>query len=161
MSRFLAAILAVLAPLLALPGHALERQIYPAPEQAQTDIAAAIKTSAATHRRVILDFGGDWCTDCQALDIYFHDAVNQPILEANFVLVHVNIGHVDRNQDIAERYRVPLDKGVPALAVLDARGKLLYSQRAGEFEAMRHMDTGAVTEFLKRWKPPGAPRPAT
>jgi hypothetical protein len=71
------------------------------------------------------------------------------------VVVHVNIGRKDSNQDIAERYGIPLDKGVPALAVLDERGKLLYSQTGGEFEDMRHMDGAALTQFLQRWKPGG------
>jgi thioredoxin 1 len=104
---------------------------------------------------VIVDFGGNWCTDCHVLDSYMHDATNQPLVEANFVVVHVNIGRKDSNQDIAERYGIPLDKGVPALAVLDERGKLLYSQTGGEFEDMRHMDGAALTQFLQRWKPGG------
>jgi hypothetical protein len=87
------------------------------------------------------------------LDIYFHNAENLPILESNFVLVHVNIGHMDTNLDIAGQYQVPLDKGVPALAVLSEKGKLLYSQRSGEFESMRHMESSAVTTFLVQWKP--------
>ncbi len=144
---------AALVLMLAAPSHALERQIYPDPEQASADLAAALKTAAAEHRRVIVDFGGDWCPDCQALDVYFHDAANRPILEANFVLVHINIGHKDQNLALAARYGIPLDKGIPALAVLNRRGKLLYSQRAGEFEAMRHMDSSTVTAFLERWKP--------
>jgi thiol:disulfide interchange protein len=146
------ALVALWALALALPAHALP-DIYPAPEQAQADLAAALKQAAAQHRRVIVDFGGNWCTDCHVLDSYMHDATNQPLLEANFVVVHVNIGRVDRNQDIAERYGIPLGKGVPALAVLDERGKLLYSQTGGEFEDMRHMNAGALTQFLQRWKP--------
>jgi thiol:disulfide interchange protein len=146
----------VLAAVLALGvGNALaaNRQIYPDPGQAKADLAAALKTAASTHKRVLLDFGGDWCGDCQMLDIYFHDATNLPILEANFVLVHVNIGHMDANVEIAEKYGVPLHKGVPALAVLDGNGALLYSQKTGEFEDMRHMESGAVTKFLLQWKP--------
>jgi len=42
---------------------------------------------------------------------------------------------------------------VPALAVLNMRGKLLYSQKTGEFAAMRHMESSAVTQFLTQWKP--------
>jgi thiol:disulfide interchange protein len=128
--------------------------IYPAPAQAPADIAAALKSAAASHKRVILDFGGNWCTDCYVLDYYFHDAANRPLLEANFVLVHVNIGRMDANLDTAAHYGVPLARGVPAVAVLDARGKLLYSQQSGEFEAMRRMQTGDVTDFLRRWKLP-------
>jgi thioredoxin 1 len=132
-----------------------QRVIYPVPEQAEADLTAALKVAGAQHRRVILDFGGDWCTDCLVLDSYFHDSSNRPILDANFVLVHINVGHIDQNLKLAERYQVPLNKGVPALAVLNSRGKLLYSQRTGEFESMRHMESSAVTQFLVRWKPAG------
>ncbi len=87
---------------------------------------------------MILDFGGNWCTDCHVLDLYFHDATNRPLLAANYILVHINIDHRDANVDIAQRYQVPLTNGVPAIAVLMS-GKLLYSQKSGEFEAMRRM----------------------
>ena len=127
--------------------------IYPAPAQARADIDAAMRTAEATHKRVLLDFGGNWCGDCQVLNIYFHNATNWPILEANFVLVDVNIGRMDQNVDLAERYGVPLKKGVPALAVLSSRGKLLYSQTGGQFEDMRHMESSALTKFLIQWKP--------
>ena len=141
-------VLAVAAPL-----RAGERQIFSAPESAEADIAAALQTAAATHKRVVLDFGGNWCADCQVLDIFLHDSANRPILEANYVLVHVNIGQLDRNLDIAARYGIPISKGVPALAVLSEHGELLYSQRTGEFEAMRRMRSKVVTSFLEQWKP--------
>jgi thioredoxin 1 len=148
--------LLALAALLAIAittAHSAGREIYPDPSQAKADLAAALKTAAQAHKRILLDFGGNWCGDCQVLDIYFHNAQNLPILESNFVLVHINIGHMDENQDIASQYQVPLEKGVPAIAVLSDRGKLLYSQRGGEFEAMRRMDPSAVTSFLVQWKP--------
>ena len=129
------------------------RVIYPDPAQAKADLAAALRTAAQTHKRVLLDFGGNWCGDCQVLDIYFHNPQNLPILEANFVLVHVNVGHMDINLDIASHYQVPLERGVPAIAVLSDQGKLLYSQRGGEFAPMRRMEPSAVTSFLAQWKP--------
>jgi thiol:disulfide interchange protein len=143
---------AVLA-LAAGTANSASREIYPDPGQARTDLAAALQTAAVTHKRVLLDFGGNWCGDCQVLDIYFHNDANRPILESNFVLVHVNIGHMDENVEIAQQYKVPLDKGVPALAVLSENGKLLYSQQTGQFEAMRRMEPTAVTQFLVQWKP--------
>lgn len=126
--------------------------IYPAPTQAAADIKSALAQAAAAHKHVILDFGGNWCPDCHVLDSYFHDATNKPLLDASYILVHVNIGHRDENLAIAKRYRIPLDKGVPALAVLNDKGRLLYSQKTGEFEAMRDMQSSAVMDFLTRWK---------
>jgi len=139
---------AVLLMVAAGPAQSANRQIYPDPAQAKADLAAA-----QTHKRILLDFGGDWCGDCQVLDLYFHDAKNLPILEANFILVHVNIGHMDANVDIAEKYGIPLHKGVPALAVLSEKGALLYSQKGGEFEDMRNLQSAALTSFLVQWKP--------
>ncbi len=131
------------------PGRAV---IYPDGAEAKADLAAALATAAREKKRVLLDFGGNWCGDCQVLEIYFHDAANRGLLEASFVLVPINIGRYDVNLDLAAKYGVPLEKGVPALAVLDANGKLLYSQRHSEFSAMRRMDSSSVTEFLQKWK---------
>ena len=133
--------------------NSASRDIYPDPAQAKADLAAALKTAAQTHKRILLDFGGNWCPDCQVLDLYFHDARNRPILEANFVLVHVNVGHMDANVDIAEKYQIPLRRGVPALAVLSDKGALLYSQKDGEFESIRNLESSALTTFLVQWKP--------
>ncbi len=129
------------------------RDIYPDPAQAKTDLAAALKMAGETHKRVLLDFGGNWCGDCIVLDMYMHNEQNRAILDANYVLVHINIGHMDENLDIAKRYDVPLSKGVPAMAVLTDKGKLLYSQENGQFEAMRRMEPSTVTDFLVQWKP--------
>lgn len=128
------------------------KHIYSETADPKAEIAAALTKARAEHKRVILDFGGDWCGDCQVLDIYFHQAPNEALLEKNFVLVHVWIGHMDQHVDVAEKYGIPLHKGVPALAVLDAHGAVLYSQKTGEFEDMRHMDPASVSEFLNRWK---------
>jgi thioredoxin 1 len=127
--------------------------IYPDPSQAKADLAAALKTAAATHRRVLLDFGGNWCGDCKVLDIYMHDDKNRALVESNFVVVHVNVGHFDANTDLADRYKIPLKRGVPAMAVLSESGKLLYSQQNGEFESMRRMQSSSLTEFLVQWRP--------
>jgi thioredoxin 1 len=128
------------------------RTIYGDPAQAHAEIREALAKAAREHKRVILDFGGNWCGDCQVLDIYFHQEPNASLLRDHYVLVDVNIGRYDQNTDIAEKYAVPLKRGVPALAVLSSHGELLYSQKSGEFENMRNMDSASVTDFLTRWK---------
>ncbi len=136
-----------------LLGKAAPQELYPAPERAKADVAAALRTAAATHKRVLLDFGGNWCGDCRVLDLYMENATNAPIVRANYVVVHINVGYMDQNLDLARRYEVPLQKGVPALAVLNDKGRLLYSQKQGEFESMRRMESSTVTQFLIQWKP--------
>jgi thiol:disulfide interchange protein len=134
------------------PPPEVKKHLYSAEADPKAEIAAALKQAGLQHKRVILDFGGDWCGDCQVLDIYFHQSPNLELLDKNFLLVHVDIGRFDKNLDIPEKYNIPLKKGVPALAVLDSNGKLLYSQQAAEFGDMRYMYATSVTDFLNRWK---------
>jgi len=150
-----AAVVAALA-LAAATARPSSREIYPDPSQAKADLAAGLKTAAQSNKRVIVDFGGNWCGDCQVLDIYFHNPQNRPILESNYVLVHINIGRMDENLDIAEHFGIPVTLGVPALAVLSPNGKILYGQRGGEFSHMGKMESSAVTRFLVQWRPPKA-----
>ena len=148
---------AVLALVMAPLSHAqnvpfVKKHLYSETANPTADIAAALKQARAQNKRVILDFGGDWCGDCQVLDIYMHQSPNAEILAKHFIVVHVDIGQMDHNVDVAEKYKVPIKKGVPALAVLDAHGKLLYSQANKEFENMRNMRSEDVTAFLNKWK---------
>lgn len=131
--------------------------LYPDISRARPDIEAALKVASQTHRRVLIDFGGDWCGDCHVLDINFRKPENAALLEKHYVLVHVNVGDkgIDHNFDIAERYGIPLKKGVPALAILEGNGKVVYAQKNGEFESMRKMDPKSVNDFLVQWKGPG------
>jgi thiol:disulfide interchange protein len=134
------------------PALITSRHLYSETADPKQDIAAALKKASIEHKRVIVDFGGDWCGDCQVLDIYLHQPPNAEILDKNFVLVHVWIGHMDQHVDIPAKYGIPLNKGVPALAVLAPNGEVLYAQRSGEFEKMREMNPASVTDFLNTWK---------
>lgn len=140
--------------LVAAPVAAADR-IYPDVAAAKADIAAALKDAAETKRRVIVDFGGDWCTDCKVLDLNLRQPVNAELLKRHYVVVHVNVGDrgITHNFDVADRYGIPLKKGVPALAVLESDGRVVYSQKNGEFESMRSMDPKSVTAFLRKWAP--------
>ena len=46
-----------------------------------------------------------------------------------------------------------MNKGIPALAVLDADGKVVVSQKNGEFENARALTREEVLAFLNKWRP--------
>jgi len=132
-------------------------ELYPPPEEAQAEIASALLAAAKDHKRVILVFGGNWCFDCHVLDEAFRSNTVAPTLERNYEVVHVNIGEGDKNLDLARKYEVPLDKGVPSLAVLDPDGKVVFSQKQGEFESTARIGPEDVLQFLEKWKPVQTP----
>jgi thioredoxin 1 len=129
-----------------------DKVIYPQVDASQ-EIAETLRQAAATHKRVLLVFGGNWCFDCHVLDEAFHSPEIAPTLNKSFLVAHIDIGELDKNLDVAKKYDVPLDRGVPAIAVLDSDGKLLFSQKHGEFEAARSMAPEDILAFLNKWKP--------
>jgi thioredoxin 1 len=128
-------------------------QLYPVPEEAPSEIAAALAAAAKDHKRVLLVFGGNWCYDCHVLDATFRSKAIAPLVNENYHVVHVNVGDYDKNLDLAKKYEIPLEKGVPSLAVLDPDGKLVVSQKKGEFESTTRIGPEDVVQFLKQWKP--------
>jgi len=134
---------------------AVRHNLYPADANAHEEIQRAL-AAAAPNKRVILVFGANWCGDCFALDYAFHRPGIEPILNANYKVVHINTGGTegtfDKNLDLIKKYNIPIQKGIPSLAVIDAKDNLLFS--TPEFEKAQRMTEQDVVEFLNKWKPP-------
>jgi len=128
-------------------------QLYPPPEEAPTEISTALAAAAKDHKRVLLVFGGNWCYDCHVLDEAFHTPEIAPTLNRNYVVAHIDIGEYDKNLDVAKKYQVPVERGVPAAAVLESDGKLLFSQKIKEFEKAQSLGPEDILAFLNKWKP--------
>ena len=132
-----------------------DKVIYTAGIDAHTEIKDALGLAAKQHKNVLVVFGANWCYDCHVLDLAFHRPDLAGVLSRNYEVVHIDVGEGDKNQDIMQQYQVPMKKGIPALAVLDPNGKLLYSQQGGEFEKARSLAPEDLLAFLNKWKPQG------
>lgn len=126
--------------------------LYPANADAKREIADALTRAVSEKKRVILVFGGNWCYDCHVLDRALHEGAAGKIARESFLIVHVDIGEGDKNLDLVKKYKVPLEKGVPAVVVLNGAGDLLFSSAEGEFEAARRMMKKDLLAFLNYWK---------
>jgi thioredoxin 1 len=128
--------------------------LYSDPGEAQAELKAAEDRAARENKRVIVVFGANWCYDCHVLDATFHSREFAPLVDANYVVVHVNIGEEGKdNNDLASRLGVALDRGVPSLAVLEPDGRVVVAQKGGEFESTIRIGPEDVRAFLDTWKP--------
>lgn len=127
--------------------------IYAPGIDAHDEIKQALGLAVKQHKRVLVVFGANWCYDCHVLDLAFHRPDLAAVLQRNYEVVHIDVGEGDKNQDIMQQYQVPMKKGIPALAVLDSSGELLYSQQGGEFEKARSLAPQDLLTFLNKWKP--------
>ena len=132
---------------------AADHPIYDESADAHQQIRAGIAQASRSGRNVVLDFGANWCLDCHVLDAQMHSPELASLVEKNYVVVHVDVDRMNKNVDLAQKYGIPLRKGIPALAVLDPHGKLLFSQDQGQFEDARHLGTDSFKQFFEQWRP--------
>ncbi|MGD0536723.1 MAG: thioredoxin family protein [Verrucomicrobiota bacterium] len=117
---------------------------------AKLEIRQALAQAAPAETPVIVVFGANWCGDCKMLDSAMKNGASAPLLARDFKIVKVNVGRFDKNVDIAKSYGVPLDKGIPAVAILSAKNEVLYATRAGELANARKMGDKGIYEFFKK-----------
>jgi thioredoxin 1 len=117
---------------------------------ARQDIKQALARAVDTHTSVIVVFGANWCPDCRELDHAMKNEDCAKLLAKDFQIVKVSVGRFNQNLDIAKEYGVPLEKGIPAVLILSARGKVLYVTREGEVANARYMGDTGLYDFFKR-----------
>ncbi|MBV1777317.1 thioredoxin family protein [Burkholderiaceae bacterium DAT-1] len=124
-------------------------QPYDEAADAKADIQKALQQAAKDKQTVLVVFGANWCGDCRALDKTLK-AEKSSAVAKQFRVVKVNVGRYDKNQDIAKMYGVPLNKGIPTVALLSPRSDVLYTTQAGELADARKMSDADVFAFFDK-----------
>ena len=132
----------------------MKKEIYSVNADAHAELREAEERAVAGHKRLLLVFGANWCYDCHVLDLAFQRPDFTPILHAGYEVVHIELGDDEKkNPDLVQQFDIPLNKGIPALAVAESDGKLVVSQKNGEFEDARGLTPEVLLAFLNQWKP--------
>jgi thioredoxin 1 len=140
------------APHLKQPSN-MNKNIYPADADAHAEIKEAEEKAAREHKRVLLVFGANWCFDCHVLDLAFHRPDFASAM-AGYEVVHVDLGEDEKkNADVVRQFDATLDKGIPTLVIAEGDGRVVTSQKNGEFEDARSLTPEVLLEFLNKWKP--------
>jgi protein disulfide-isomerase len=117
---------------------------------AKLEIRQALTQPATVKTPVIVVFGANWCGDCKMLDSAMKNGASAALLSRDFKIVKVNVGHFDKNLDVAKAYGVPLEKGIPAVVIISTKNEVVYVTREGELANARRMGDNGIYEFFKR-----------
>lgn len=124
-------------------------------------INAAVTRAKSENKRVLLDFGANWCPWCHRLHELFtnDDGVRQQVASGYVVvMIDVNKRHgTARNAAVNDQYGNPIRLGLPVLVVLDATGLPLVTQETGALEKGQGHDPEKVLAFLGKWAPSARP----
>jgi thiol-disulfide isomerase/thioredoxin len=119
------------------------------------DVEAAFKLARETNKRVLIEFGANWCPGCRDLGVVLKDNADVSTeLKKHFVLVLVDID-TDSGKTIQEKY-VPKRQrnSIPHLAVLDPFGKVLKNDDTTALEVDDDYSVPRLQAFLAEWSPP-------
>ncbi len=123
-------------------------------------IQAAIAKAGAEHKRILLDFGANWCPWCHLLHGTFEkDPTVSAELQKDYVVVMIDVNTrrgPKRNASVNARLGNPIQHGLPVLMVLDSDGTALTTKDSGELEEGDHHSPAKIEAFLLKWAPPGA-----
>jgi len=126
--------------------------IYDESAEGSKQIAAALALAGKYGKRVLLQFGANWCGWCHKLHALCetdNDIAARLKSDYVVVLIDVNKGH---NSEVDAKYGHPTKFGLPVLVVLDADGNQLTTKDSGELEEGNHHSPAKVLAFLDKWK---------
>jgi thiol-disulfide isomerase/thioredoxin len=124
---------------------------FDAAADARADVAAARDAARREHKLLLIDLGGNWCGDCRVLAGILRLPEVAAFVQAHYVLVNVDVGHMNRNLDIPARYGVRKLDGVPSLLVVNAHGELKDAGHVAALADARHMTPQGLADWLARW----------
>tara|TARA_R110001599_G_scaffold336393_1_gene554129 strand:+ start:1510 stop:1998 length:489 start_codon:yes stop_codon:yes gene_type:complete len=118
---------------------------------ATAQVDAALARALVADKRVILVMGANWCHDSRGLAGWFAQPRFAVMLEAKYELVYVDVGHKDRNIDIARRFGLKSIKGTPTVLVLSSSGDLLNRQSAPKWRDAASRDEGDIFAYFDQF----------
>jgi thioredoxin-related protein len=99
------------------------------PKDAEALLRDALARASSDDKKVFLRFGAPWCGWCHRLDDFLARPEISAILDADFVMLKIDIDRMKSGKDVLSRYR-PQESGIPWFVILDAKGQKLAKSEA-------------------------------
>lgn len=128
--------------------------VYDPNANADAQLDEAIERASLLGKHVLVVVGGNWCAWCRKLDKMFkQDTLVNAILNADFVLLHVNYSEENKNLSVMKRLGHPERFGFPVLVILDGSGRRIHTQDSALLETGSAHNAELVARVLKMWGP--------
>jgi len=124
---------------------------YDEAADADAQVATARARALATHRRLLIDLGGNWCGDCRILAAFMRQPEIAAFVERHYVVVAVDVGHMNRNLQIPAHWGISKVTGVPSILIVDRNDHLVDAGHTAALSDARSMTPQALADWLARW----------
>jgi thiol-disulfide isomerase/thioredoxin len=118
---------------------------------ADAALAATIARAKASGKRVLIDLGGNWCTDCRILAAVMELPELKPFIAKHYEVVEIDVGRMNKNMQIPAKYGVTKLAGVPTVLIVDTNGKLINATNSADLADARSMNPQGIANWLARF----------
>ena len=125
---------------------------YDEKADANAVVAAAFARAQKSHKRVMLDLGGNWCPDCIMLANLMRMPGMKEFMAAHYEFASVDVDRFDRNLQIPARFGYTKRlEGVPTVLVATPDGKLVNDGHVFALSNASHMTPQSLAAYLAEW----------
>ena len=129
-----------------------QTKVYDESLDAMQQIREATELAQKTDRYVLCQVGGDWCPWCvRFAQFAVTDSVVAPLIEENYVYIHVNYSKANKNLEAMRFLGNPGRFGYPVFVVLNSEGKPIHIQESESLEENKGYSRKRVEKFLRLW----------
>jgi len=125
---------------------------FSATANAMADADAAIARAQANGTNALLILGANWCHDSRGLAWKFGEPELADLIAKNYELVYIDVGHRDRNLEIAQRFGVVRLRGTPTVLIVDSEGALLNGDSVHDWTSAASRSMDDTTAYFSRWR---------
>lgn len=127
-------------------------KVYNESLDAMQQIQEATTLAQKSGRYVLCQVGGNWCPWClRFADFAKKDSVIAPLIEENFVYIHVNYSKGNKNLNAMRFLGNPGRFGYPVFVILNSEGKPIHIQESESLEEGKGYSRKKVEKFLRLW----------
>ena len=133
-------------------GMQAQVKVYDENIDAMEQIQQAVEEARASGRYVMCQVGGNWCPWCVLFAKFAQtDSVIAPLMEENYVYIHVNYSKQNKNLEAMKFLGNPGRFGYPAFVVLNEKGEPIHIQESESLEEGKGYSRKRVEKFLRLW----------
>lgn len=138
--------------MLSVGAASAQEKYYNEKVDGMAQIQAASIVAKQSGRYVLCQVGGNWCPWCiRFANFATTDSVIAPLIERNFVYVHINYSKENKNPEAMKYLGNPARFGFPVFVILDEDGKPIHIQESASLEEGKSYDRKKVENFLTLW----------
>ena len=125
---------------------------YDEKANADTAVNAAFARAKKDGKRVLIDLGGNWCTDCIVLANVLELPEIKTFVDAHYEVVSVDVGRYDKNLQVQKRFGFGKRlEGVPSVLIANPDGTLVNRGHTAALIDARSMTPQGIANWLALW----------